>query len=68
MRCSVTADKHVNEIRDISRQPHIITIEGLLQAVFSVGPAPRLYNEDPTPAESAVMGYSPDSNDVMAGS
>jgi hypothetical protein len=27
------------------------TIQELLEAVFSVGSAPRLYNEDPRPAE-----------------
>jgi hypothetical protein len=27
------------------------TIEGLLEAVFSVGSAPRLYSEYPRPAE-----------------
>jgi hypothetical protein len=42
MRCLVTADKHVNIIRAITRQPLLTTIEGLLEAVFSVGSAPRL--------------------------
>jgi hypothetical protein len=51
MRCLVTASKHVNDIRIIVRQPPITTIEELLEAVFSVGSAPRLYNEDPRSAE-----------------
>jgi hypothetical protein len=46
----VTTGKHVNNIRDIARQPPITTIRELLEAVFSVGFAPRLYNEDPGPA------------------
>jgi hypothetical protein len=47
MRCLVTVDKHVNNIRAIARQPPLTTIEKLLEAVFSVGSTPRLYNEDP---------------------
>jgi hypothetical protein len=31
-------------------------IEELLEAVFSVGSAPRLHNEDPRPAESVPSG------------
>jgi hypothetical protein len=46
MPCLVTADKHVNDIRAIARHPPITKIEGLLEAVFSVGCAPRLYTED----------------------
>jgi hypothetical protein len=40
IRCLVTVGKHVNDIRAIARQPPITT-EGLLEAVFSVGSAPR---------------------------
>jgi hypothetical protein len=47
----VTAGKDVNDIRALSRQPPITTIEKLFEAVFSVGSASRLYNEDPRPAE-----------------
>jgi hypothetical protein len=43
MRYLVTAGKHVNDIRAIARQPFITTIEGLLEVVFSVESAPRLY-------------------------
>jgi hypothetical protein len=50
MCCLVTAGKHVNDIRAIARQAPI-TIEKMLEAVFSVGSAPRLYSEDPRPAE-----------------
>jgi hypothetical protein len=50
MHCLVTAGKHVNNIRALARQPPITTIE-LLGAVFSVGSAPRLYNEEPRPTE-----------------
>jgi hypothetical protein len=50
MRYLVAAGKHVNDIRAI-RQPPITTIEKLLDAVFSVRFAPRLYVEDPRPAE-----------------
>jgi hypothetical protein len=51
MRCLITAGKHVNDTRDIARQQPIITIEKLLEAVFSVGSAPRLCSEDTKPAE-----------------
>jgi hypothetical protein len=47
----VTAGKHVTDIRAIARQPPITT-EELLEAVFSVGAAPRLYNKDLRPADS----------------
>jgi hypothetical protein len=47
----VTAGKHVTIIQDIVRQASIITIEKLLEAVFSVGSVPRLYNEDRNPAQ-----------------
>jgi hypothetical protein len=43
----VTAGKHVNNNRAVARQPPITTIEELLEAVFSVESAPRLYNEEP---------------------
>jgi hypothetical protein len=45
------ASKHVNNIRVIARQPPITTIEKLLEAMFSVGPVPRMYYEDRRPAE-----------------
>jgi hypothetical protein len=45
----VEAGKHVNDIQTIARQQPII--EKLLEEVFSVGSAPRLYSEDPRPAE-----------------
>jgi hypothetical protein len=47
----VVAGKHVNDIRTVVRQPPITTIEELLEAVFSVESAPRLFSEDPRPAE-----------------
>jgi hypothetical protein len=47
----VAADKHVNDIRDIARQPPITTILKLLEVVFAVGSAPRLYSEDLRPDE-----------------
>jgi hypothetical protein len=40
-------NKHVNNIRATVRKPHTTEIMG---AVFSVGSAPGLYNEDPRPA------------------
>jgi hypothetical protein len=43
MRCLVTAGKY-NDIRAIARHPPI-TIQGLLEVVFSVGSAPRIYRE-----------------------
>jgi hypothetical protein len=54
----VTAGKHVNDIRDIARQLPITTIEGLVEAVFSVGSAPRLYTEDLGPAEVSSVEWS----------
>jgi hypothetical protein len=48
MRCLVTARRthsHGNDTRTIARQAPLITIEELLEAVFSVGFAPRLYSE-----------------------
>jgi hypothetical protein len=47
------AGKHVNDIRAVARQPPTETIEGLLEAVFSVGSALRLCSEDPRPAEGS---------------
>jgi hypothetical protein len=62
MHCLVTVCKHVNNIRAIA------SIEKLLEAVFFLGSASKLYNEYPRPASwirlSSVMGYSPDINDV----
>jgi hypothetical protein len=52
MRCLVTAGNHVNSIRAIAMQPPITTAEGLLEAVFSVGSATRLYSDNPRPAEA----------------
>jgi hypothetical protein len=51
----VPAGKHVNIIRSIAKQSPIITIEGLWEAVFSVGSAPKLYSEDPAPAECSSV-------------
>jgi hypothetical protein len=34
------------------------TIQELLETVFSVGPAPRLHNEDPRPAEGMTETVS----------
>jgi hypothetical protein len=50
--------KHVNNIRAIARQPPIITIEGLLDAVFFVGSAPKVYSEDHRPAEAVQLKVS----------
>jgi hypothetical protein len=47
----VPVGKHVNNIRAISGQSPTATIEKLLEAVFPVGSAPRLYNEDSMPPE-----------------
>jgi hypothetical protein len=49
--CFVVADKHVNDIRAIVRQPPITIKEKLLEAVFAAGFDPRLYSEDPRPDE-----------------
>jgi hypothetical protein len=49
MRCLLTAGKHVNDIQAIARQPPETTIKGMLEAVISVGSAPRLYSEDSRP-------------------
>jgi hypothetical protein len=53
----VTARKHVNNIRAIARQPPIKIIEELLEVVFSVTSALRLYNEDPRPATQAAVNW-----------
>jgi hypothetical protein len=45
------ADNHVKDIQAVARQPPITTIEKLLEAVFSIRSTPRLYSEDPRPAE-----------------
>jgi hypothetical protein len=45
------AGKHVNDIRAIAWQPPITAIEKLMDAVFSLVSALRLYSEDPRPAE-----------------
>jgi hypothetical protein len=63
MRYLVTASKHVNDTRTITRQPPITRIGKLLEAVFSVGSAPR--------APGRLSDFSSrifaDSNDVSAG-
>jgi hypothetical protein len=46
MCCLVAPSKHVNNIQANARQLSI-TIEELLEAVFSVRSAQRLYSEDP---------------------
>jgi hypothetical protein len=51
----VTDGKHVNNIQAIAWQPPITKIQGLLEAVFSVGSVPRLYSEDPSPAERVEL-------------
>jgi hypothetical protein len=43
--------KHVNNIRALARQPPPTTTEELLETVFLVESIPRLYNEEPGPAE-----------------
>jgi hypothetical protein len=42
MHFLVKASKHINDIQAIARQLPVTTIEELLEAVFSVGAAPRL--------------------------
>jgi hypothetical protein len=44
MDCLVTAGEHFSKNRAINRKPPITTIEKLLEAMFSFGSAPRLYN------------------------
>jgi hypothetical protein len=50
--------KYVNKIQAIARQPPITTIEGLLEAVFSVWSAPGPYGKVPRPAESSSVQLS----------
>jgi hypothetical protein len=50
MCCLVTAGKHVNNTRAITRQLPF-AMEEMLEAVFSVGFARMLYSEDTRPAE-----------------
>jgi hypothetical protein len=50
MRYLVTTGKHVYSIQAIARQPSITAVDGLVESVFSVGSAPRLYSMDPRPA------------------
>jgi hypothetical protein len=45
----VEADKHVNDIRAITRQLPITTVKELLGVMFFVGSAPGLYNNDSRP-------------------
>jgi hypothetical protein len=52
----VTAGKHVNNIRDIARKPLINVVEGLLEAMFSVGSATWLYSEEPRLSECVSAG------------
>jgi hypothetical protein len=42
----VMAGKHVNSIRAIARQPPITAVDGLFEAVFSIGCVPRLHSEE----------------------
>jgi hypothetical protein len=49
------AGKHVNDIRDIARQPSITTTEGLLEVVFSIASTPGLYSEDLRQAELQLV-------------
>jgi hypothetical protein len=55
MRCLVTAGKRVSNIRAIARQPPITTIEGLLEAVFTVGSAPKLYSQESRSSEDSSV-------------
>jgi hypothetical protein len=52
----VTVDKHVNNIQVTARQQPI-TVEELLEAVFSVWSALRLYSED-TPGRLRAVQLS----------
>jgi hypothetical protein len=45
----------VNDIWAIARQLAIMTIEKLLEAVFSAGSARRLYSKGPRPAERVQL-------------
>jgi hypothetical protein len=55
MRRLVTVGKHVNSISAIARRPPMTSIDGLLEAVFSVESAPRLYSEDPRPTQCSSV-------------
>jgi hypothetical protein len=41
--------------QSITREPPMTAIEGLLEAVFSVGSTLRLYSEDLRPAETLIQ-------------
>jgi hypothetical protein len=60
MCCSVTVGKQLKNIRALAMQPLITTIKELLRSVFSVVFAPRLYDEDPRPAEVTEPGLTED--------
>jgi hypothetical protein len=47
-----------NDIQSIARQQPMTTREGFLEAVFSVGYAPRLYNEDTTRPAVSFQQFS----------
>jgi hypothetical protein len=51
MYCLVVDGKHINDIQAVARQLQITKIEKLLEAVFYVGSALRLYSKDPRQAE-----------------
>jgi hypothetical protein len=57
MHCLAAASKHVNNIRASASKPPVTTIGKLLKAVFSVRSSPRLYNEDPRPAELELRKF-----------
>jgi hypothetical protein len=46
---------HGNDIQSVARQLPITTIEGLLEAVFSLGSTLRLYSEDPSLVEAGQL-------------
>jgi hypothetical protein len=50
MGCFVASVKHVSDIRAIVREPSLTMIT-VLEAVSSVGSAPRLFSEDSRPDE-----------------
>jgi hypothetical protein len=52
--CLVMAGKHVNNIRALSKQPSMTTVEKLLKTLFSAGSAPMLYNPYPRSAEIMI--------------
>jgi hypothetical protein len=61
MSCLVMASKHVYNIQAIARKPPITTIEGLLEAVFSVGSTPKAILVS-TPGLLALEGAGTDSS------